>query len=152
MSKTLCIPAMAALLAVAASFGAAHAQLGDPTIYEGISAFQPCSSMSTMQCRRNFAKTQSNKRVLLRNVSCYISSSTPLRRMYLGVSATSGGYTVKDIVVPLSANTAASGYEYSINAPVYLYVGADRYPYLYIEFREAKNSSAKCSIAGEFVG
>jgi hypothetical protein len=152
MPRTRRTLAVSALLAASATFGAAHAQLGDPTIYEGIGTFQPCSSMTVSQCRRNFAQTPSNKRVLLRNVSCYISSSTPLRRMYLGVSATSGGYTVKDIVVPLSPNTAASGYEYSINAPVYLYVGADRYPYLYIEFREAKNSSAKCSIAGEYVG
>ena len=146
--------ALAALLTLAAAPGPAAAQLSPPSIYEGISPMAGCTSMDppAIACLKLFPKTPSNTRVLIRSVNCYIYASVRMDRLTLGITETQGGPTKKKVFIPIKGETVVNNtYVYTINEPVYFYVGRDRYLELSLSFVTYGTSNADCSIAGGYV-
>lgn len=123
-----------------------------PTVYEGRSPLARCWN-SNITCRINFSATPSTSRVLIKNVACYLQSNVTLRSLFLGVSASSGGTEIKVVPVPFGApnSVATEGflYYYSINSPVYFYIGPGRYPYLIVNASGAGVGDMFCAVAGE---
>jgi hypothetical protein len=118
--------------------------------YESSSPYEQCWS-NNYNCRRDFAKTPSTSRVLIKNVSCYIEANTPLRLLSLGVADSTSSLFKKSVQIPATPNVIGSTYYYSINQPVYFLVGRDKYPAVSVNSANPGYSSVQCSIFGETV-
>jgi hypothetical protein len=146
-------PSLAAL-ALCATLAPASAQTPAASLYEGISPMATCTDLDPprIACLKQFPKTPSTTRVLMRNINCYIYSTTRMDGLNLGVTVTAGGPTKKKIYIPIRGETIVNGiYTYTINEPIYFYIGSDRYPEVSISFASYGTSSADCSITGDYV-
>ncbi|SMH32025.1 hypothetical protein [Mesorhizobium australicum] len=144
---------LAALMMLCAAASPAGAQTA-PSIYDGASPMATCTNMDPprIACLKTFPKTPSTTRVLIRSVNCYIYSSVRMDRLTLGMTEVQGGPTKKKVFIPIKGETVVnSTYVYTINEPVYFYVGRDRFLELSLSFVTYGMSGAECSIAGEYV-